>query len=93
MISRTILIFAAALTAAPNSAYIDEVNEWCAKHEADYRRDWVPLSGLFFLQPGQNTAGSVSSSDILLPSSAPGSIRRFVFSDNRSASSHALESW
>ena len=76
MIARTILA-AVLLGAAADPAHVKEVEAWRAKHEADYRRDWVSISGLFFLKPGVNTAGSAASNDIVIPS-VPPSIGRFV---------------
>jgi hypothetical protein len=58
------------------------VNEkWRAKHETDYRRDWVTIAGLHPLKPGANTAGSAASNDIVLPASAPAVVGRFVRRD------------
>ena len=55
------------------------INEkWRAKHEADYRRDWVPIAGLHVLKDGPNTAGSAATNDIVLPASTPASLGRFV---------------
>jgi uncharacterized protein len=54
---------------------------WQAKHEADYRRDWVSISGLHPLRPGVSTAGSAPTNDIVLSAPAPASIGRFVLSD------------
>ena len=55
------------------------INEkWRAKHETDYRRDWVTIAGLHPLKPGANTAGSAASNDIVLPASAPAVVGRFV---------------
>src|SRR5262249_23179643 len=48
------------------------------KHEADYRRDWVPLAGLFSLKSGVNTAGSAAANDVVLPKPVPATIGRFV---------------
>jgi uncharacterized protein (DUF1684 family) len=62
-------------------AYISDVEKWRAKHEADYRREYVPLSGLFFLNPGSNRAGSAATNDIVLPSSTPPSVGTFVLAD------------
>ena len=56
--------------------------EWRTKHETDYRRDWVSISGLHPLKPGANTAGSASSNDIVLPASTPASIGRFVLGES-----------
>jgi uncharacterized protein (DUF1684 family) len=55
-----------------------ETEAWRAKHEADYRREYVPLAGLFALKAGPNTAGSAASNNIVLPKSAPAVIGRFV---------------
>jgi uncharacterized protein len=55
-----------------------ETEAWRAKHEADYRRDWVTIAGLHFLEPGSHTAGSAAANDIVLPASAPPVLGRFV---------------
>lgn len=55
-----------------------ESEAWRATHEADYRRDWVTIAGLHFIEPGAYTAGSARTNDIVLPSSVPGVIGRFV---------------
>lgn len=51
---------------------------WQAKHEADYRRDWVSIAGLYDLKPGVNTAGSAPTNDIVLPATLPPKLGRFV---------------
>ena len=56
--------------------------KWRAKHETDYRRDWVTIAGLHPLKPGVNTAGSAASNNIVLPAATPGRLGRFV-RDNR----------
>jgi hypothetical protein len=68
----------AAARAAPDAAARQEVEKWRAKHEADYRREYVGLAGLFSLKPGPNTAGSAASNAIVLPKSAPAKIGQFV---------------
>jgi uncharacterized protein len=68
--------------APPSDAAADAAAaEWRTKHEADYKRDWVSISGLYPLKPGANTAGSASTNDIVLPASTPASIGRFVLGD------------
>ena len=52
--------------------------QWRAKHEADYRRDFVTIAGLFLLKQGANTAGSAPGLDIVLPASTPPALGRFV---------------
>ena len=59
-----------------------ETEAWRAKHEADYRREWVTIAGLHFLEPGSHTAGSARSNDIVLPASAPPVLGRFVLHDD-----------
>src|SRR3954468_14395418 len=51
---------------------------WQARHEVDYRRDWVSIAALHNLKPGVNTAGSASTSDIVLPASVPPTLGRFI---------------
>ena len=60
-----------------------ETEAFRAKHERDYRREYVPLSGLFFLKPGANAAGSAKTSDILLPARVPASVGRFVYKNRQ----------
>jgi uncharacterized protein (DUF1684 family) len=59
-----------------------ESEAWRAKHEADYRRDWVTIAGLHFLESGSQTAGSARSNDIVLPASAPPVIGRFILAND-----------
>jgi uncharacterized protein len=87
MMSRVILTigFAIAplLAAAPDPAHVKQVQEWRAKHEADYRRDWVSIAGLHFLKPGANTAGSAKTNDIVVSPNVPPTIGRFVLNGQR----------
>jgi uncharacterized protein (DUF1684 family) len=55
-----------------------ETESWREKHETDYRRDWVTIAGLHFLEPGSHSAGSADSNDIELPASAPAVLGSFV---------------
>ena len=59
------------------------VAAWRVKHESDYRRDFVSISGLLPLQPGQNLAGSAAANDIVLPAAAPPTIGRFMLDGER----------
>jgi uncharacterized protein (DUF1684 family) len=52
--------------------------KWRAKHETDYRRDWVSIAGLHPLKDGANTAGSAAKNDIVLPESLPARLGTFV---------------
>src|SRR6266536_1906895 len=73
----------AAIAAAPDLAYRQEVEKWRAKHEADYRREYVGLAGLFSLKPGVNSAGSSKTNAIVLPKAAPPVAGRFVLTGDR----------
>lgn len=60
------------------AAHTKEVQAWRDKHEADYRRDWVSIAGLFQFKEGKNTAGSGAGHDITLPAAVPASLGTFV---------------
>jgi uncharacterized protein (DUF1684 family) len=62
------------------TVYTQTVEAWRAKHEVDYRREWVSIAGLHPLRSGSNTAGSSPTNDIQLPTSAPATLGRFVLS-------------
>ena len=64
-----LVIIAAACTKPasapePDPTAVKETEAWRAKHETDYRRDWVTIAGLHFLHDGAQTAGSAKGSDI-----------------------------
>jgi uncharacterized protein (DUF1684 family) len=59
------------------------VEEWRAKHESDYRREYVTIAAMHDLRPGVNTAGSAAGHDIRLPSSTPPALGRFVVNGGR----------
>ena len=73
--------------AAPTPAVVESpvaaVEKWRAKHETDYRREWVSIAGLHQLKPGANSAGSHPGNDIVLPASAPASLGKFVLTGDR----------
>jgi uncharacterized protein (DUF1684 family) len=69
---------ATAMLGAVDVAARKETEAWRAKHEADYRKEYVPLAGLFSLKPGPNTVGSGAANSIVLPKSAPAVVGRFV---------------
>ncbi len=73
------VVLAAATLGAADAAYEKKVSDWRAKHEADYRKEYVPLGGLFSLNKGSNTAGSAEGSQIKLPARAPAQIGQFVY--------------
>jgi uncharacterized protein (DUF1684 family) len=76
-------LIVAGIAAAPDASYRREVEKWRAKHEADYRKEYVGLAGLFALKPGASSAGSASSNDLVLPKSTPPHVGRFVLTGER----------
>jgi uncharacterized protein (DUF1684 family) len=82
MSGRIVLALVLLVGAAPDAAHVKKGEEWLAKHESDYRRDWVTVAGLHFLKPGPNTAGSAPSNDIVV-SNVPSTIGRFVLNGQR----------
>lgn len=74
-------------TPAPSTADVASADaatrkneEWRAKHEADYRRDWVSIAGLHFLEPGRHSVGSAASNDIVV-ADLPPTIGRLALKD------------
>lgn len=55
-----------------------QAEAWRAKHEVDYRREYVTIAGLHFLKEGPQSAGSDASRDVVLPAGAPATVGRFV---------------
>lgn len=78
-IASAVIVLAGVGLRGADAAYEKKVNDWRAKHEADYRRDYVPLAGLFNLKNGVNTVGSAPGSDIKLPARVPASIGRLIY--------------
>ena len=64
---------AAAMLLVQPGAYQAEVDKARAARIAELCADdgWLTVSGLFWLKPGRNVAGSSPSSDIVLPAKAP----------------------
>jgi len=69
--------------APPAASPVPAIEAWRAKHEADYRREWASIAGLYPLKSGPNTAGSAPSNAIVLPGSAPARVGTFVLEGTR----------
>jgi uncharacterized protein (DUF1684 family) len=82
MIARTALAIALA-GAAVDPAAVRETEQFRTKHEADYRRDYVTLAGLFSLHDGVNTVGSAATNAIVLPRPTPASVGRLIVTAGR----------
>ena len=68
-------------TAAPlewNEAVVMEIEAWRAEHEDSYRRNWVTIEGLHFLEAGTQRAGSAPDNDVVLIASLPEHLGRFT---------------
>jgi uncharacterized protein (DUF1684 family) len=82
-----VFLFAACSSPAEQPAlpageeWVESVNAWRTKHEADYRRDWATITGLHFLEPGTHSLGSDKGSDIVLPADLPAHVGRVVVAD------------
>lgn len=63
--------------------YVAEVQAWRDQHEADYRRDYVTIAGLHFLEPGTHTIGSAPGNDIVIEASLPTTIGRLTVENER----------
>lgn len=71
-------LLAAVFALALDPAVVREIEQFRAKHEEDYRRQFVTLAGLFDLKAGVNTVGSAASSNVRLPQPAPGNVGRLI---------------
>ena len=73
---------APAASAAPagpgGSDHTSKVQAFRDKHEADYKRDWVSIAGLHFLEPGTHTLGRSVKNDIVLTANVPDTIGRLI---------------
>jgi uncharacterized protein (DUF1684 family) len=58
--------------------HAQQVQQWRDKHETDYRRDWVTISGLFPLKAGPNSAGTAPDNDLVLTGALPPKLGTFV---------------
>ncbi len=78
------LILAAALASAQKGPVVDpayqaSVEKWKAELAEDLKQNWLPLAGLFWLKPGENTFGSDSGNAFVLPkNSSPAKGGSFV---------------
>ena len=63
--------------------HVAQVQAWRAKHEADYRRDFVTIAGLHMLEPGTHTIGSAAGNDIVLDAAVPARIGQLIVQGER----------
>jgi uncharacterized protein (DUF1684 family) len=61
---------AAAASGGPEAvdpAYQESFDKWKVALAEDLKQNWLPLAGLFWLKPGENSFGSASANAILFP--------------------------
>jgi len=65
--------------------YEQEIAKWQAKRDAELRNPdgWLTLAGLFWLEPGRNSFGGDSSTDIHFPGLSAPRLGEFIVSDDR----------
>jgi hypothetical protein len=66
-----------------DESWVESVEAWRAKHETDYRRDWVTIAGLHFLEPGEHSLGSSKTNLLVLPEGVPERVGRILVADGR----------
>jgi len=54
-----------------SSDYVREIEDWRAKRVKNLKDDWLPLTGLYWLELGLNTYGSDSTADLVFPPDFP----------------------
>ena len=63
--------------------HVTQVEQWRAKHESDYRRDWVSIAGLHPLRQGPNTVGTAAGNDIRLDGALPAKLGTLVLTGDQ----------
>lgn len=58
---------AADKPAPPDPAYLQSLDQWKAELVQDLKQEWVPLAGLFWLKPGENTFGTDPKNAVVFP--------------------------
>lgn len=65
-------------------AYVNHIAEWQQKRVANLTRDdgWLTLTGLFWLEEGENRFGSAAENDLVFPGDdLPPAMGKFIFDD------------
>jgi uncharacterized protein len=60
--------FLAFATEPPDATYLQSFDKWKAELIDGRKQHWLPLAGLFWIKPGENTFGSADDNAIVLPS-------------------------
>src|ERR1700724_175956 len=51
----------------PDAAYLQSFDKWKGELVDDLKQNWLPLAGLFWLKPGENSFGSDAGNAIIFP--------------------------
>jgi len=51
----------------PDSAYQQAFDKWKTELIDDLKQNWLPLAGLYWLKPGENTFGSATENAVVFP--------------------------
>lgn len=80
-----ICALAAGASAPDGEAYGASIEKWRQAYEADLTSDhgWLSVSGLFWLQDGENSFGSNPLDDIVLPAPVPANAGSFEFHNGK----------
>jgi uncharacterized protein (DUF1684 family) len=72
----TFALLATLQAATIDTAYRKQIEDYRQKREAALKADggWLTVTGLFWLREGENTLGSDTNNDIVLPESVPASV-------------------
>ena len=62
-----LLSAADAKPSAPDAAYQKDYEKWQTELADNLKESWLPLAGLFWLKPGENTFGTDASNAIVFP--------------------------
>lgn len=66
---------------APDAAYEHSYEQWKASMVEDLKKNWLPLAGLFWLKPGENSFGSDPANAVVFPK-GPAHAGTFVLQGN-----------
>jgi uncharacterized protein (DUF1684 family) len=67
---------------APDAAYQQSFEKWESELVDDLKQEWLPLAGLFWLKPGENSFGADPKSSIVFPK-GPAHAGSFTLQDKK----------
>jgi uncharacterized protein (DUF1684 family) len=84
-VKQLVVMALAMVLGAQPAPYRAEIEKARAARLAELRADdgWLTVTGLLWLKPGKNAAGSAPGSDIVLPAKAPKQLGTFELADGR----------